>query len=139
MIGGKLVARGFSDHRTVPALTYAATVLLLCSTVAWLAVDSVERYASYQDALETLAKIESRSTVGTETNSASWPPGSPFLEGQTVTVASATLLQQVTGLITRVGGSVVSTEIEPQPTQQPKDNYLRVIATSDLEQGTLQR
>jgi general secretion pathway protein M len=138
MIGDKLVARVFSDHRAVSALAYAATIALLCSAIAWLSIDMVERYASYRDALETLAKFESRSPIGADAESESWPPGSPFLEGQTATVASATLLQQVTGVITRVGGSVVSTEVEAQAAQ-PKDNYLRVIATCDLEQPALQR
>ena len=68
----------------------------------------------------------------------SWPPGSPFLEGQTVTVASAALLQRIADTITRAGGTVASTEIQPQAAQS-KNGYVTAIANCELEQAALQQ
>ena len=66
------------------------------------------------------------------------PPGSPFLEGQTVTVASAALLQRMTSIITNAGGTVVSSEMVQQGAQS-KDGYVTAIANCELEQEALQR
>ena len=48
------------------------------------------------------------------------------------------LLQRVTGAITRAGGDVVSSEIVPQ-VPEAKDGYLRAIATCELDQTAFQQ
>ena len=48
------------------------------------------------------------------------------------------LLQRVTGAITRAGGDVVSSEIVPQG-PEAKDGYLRAIATCELDQTAFQQ
>ena len=138
MIAGNVVGRLLMHRQNLSALIYGATVTALGFLIVFLMLQMFERFRSYQNSEEAQARFERRAQFSGETESAPWPPGSPFLEGQTATVASATLLQQVTGAITRAGGSVVSSEVEAQGAQ-PKDSYLRVIATGDLEQGALQR
>ena len=64
--------------------------------------------------------------------------GSPFLEGATVTVAGAALLQRVTAAATRLGGNVLSSQIELQGTQA-KSGFLTIIASCDIEQSGLQQ
>ena len=55
-----------------------------------------------------------------------------------MTVASAMLLQRVSSAITAVGGSVVSSEVE-QRDAQSKDGYLKIVATCEIQQESLQR
>jgi general secretion pathway protein M len=138
MIADKFIGHLRWDRQTLSALIYAALVVLAGFAVVLSTIQMVERYRSYRETVEMLARFEERRLAGADTEAMPWPPGSPFLDGPSETVASATLMQLVTGAITRVGGSVVSTEVEPQAAQ-PKDQYLRVIATCDLEQGALQR
>ena len=63
--------------------------------------------------------------------------GSPFLEGATVTVAGAALLQRVTAAATRLGGNVLSSQVELQGTQA-KTGFLTIIVSCDIEQSGLQ-
>jgi general secretion pathway protein M len=66
------------------------------------------------------------------------PAGSPFLEGATVTVAGAALLQHVTTAVTKLGGNVLSSQIDLQGTQA-KSGFLTIIASCDIDQVGLQR
>ena len=66
------------------------------------------------------------------------PAGSSFLEGATVTVAGAALLQRVTAAVTKLGGSVLSSQIDLQGTQA-KTGFLTIIASCDIDQGGLQQ
>jgi general secretion pathway protein M len=64
--------------------------------------------------------------------------GSAFLEGSTVTIAGAALLQRVVGAVTRHGGSVSSSQLDLQSVQA-KDGFISVTASFDLEQPALQQ
>jgi general secretion pathway protein M len=59
------------------------------------------------------------------------------LEGQTVTVASAALLQRLTVAITSAGGQIVSSEVAPQG-ERSRDGFVSVIADCQLEEAALQ-
>jgi general secretion pathway protein M len=140
MIGGALIERLRLWRSSLSALSYAAIIGSLVLTIVLLLIHSLERYHTYQDSIETLARLEGRAQHASETEASAppWPSGSPVLEGQTATVASAMLLQQVTGAITRAGGTMVTTEVEAQAPQS-KTNYLKIVATCELEQVALQR
>ena len=64
--------------------------------------------------------------------------GSPFLEGATVTVAGASLLQHVTSAVTKLGGNVLSSQVDLQGTDS-KSGFLSIIANCDIDQDGLQR
>jgi len=66
------------------------------------------------------------------------PAGSPFLEGATVTVAGAVLLQRVTAAVTKFGGNVLSSQVDLQGTQA-KAGFLSVIASCEIDQPGLQQ
>ena len=67
-----------------------------------------------------------------------WPSGSPFLEGATVTVAGAALLQRVTAAVAKFGGNVLSSQVDLQGTQS-KTGFLTIIASCDIDQPGLQQ
>jgi general secretion pathway protein M len=64
--------------------------------------------------------------------------GSPFLEGATVTVAGAALLQRVTSTVTKLGGNVLSSQVDLQGTDS-KSGFLTIIANCDIDQSGLQQ
>jgi general secretion pathway protein M len=122
-------------------MSYVAVVLVLGVSSVFALVDGIERYDARNAALETLDRLGKHaqiSSAATDGLSELRPPGSSFLEGQTRTLASAALLQRVTGAITQAGGSVVSTEIEPFG-RQPNDGALKAIANFEIQQSSLQQ
>ncbi len=55
-----------------------------------------------------------------------------------MTVAGASLLQRVAGAVAKVGGSVLSSQVELQGTQA-KAGFVGVIASCELDQPALQK
>lgn len=65
-------------------------------------------------------------------------PGTPFLEGPTVTVAGANLLQRVAAAVGNVGGSVQSSQVDVSGAQM-KDGFVGLVVSCELEQPALQK
>ena len=72
-------------------------------------MDVFDRREAVAEAADTLSRLEGRSMGAPDTTGAT---GSPLIEGPTVTVAGATLLQRVAGAITKVGGNIVSSQVD---------------------------
>jgi general secretion pathway protein M len=141
MIALQHIDRYLARHPSLSAIVYVALVVALCLTTLFLLTDIVEHYRARNASLEMLSRLQERadaSPLNSRGTADSWPPGSPFLEGPTVTLASAALLQRITSAITRAGGAVVSSEVEPQG-MQSKDGHVRAVATCELEQAALQQ
>ena len=66
------------------------------------------------------------------------PTGSAYLEGATVTIAGATLLQRVAGAVVKFGGNVLSTQLDLQG-PQTRAGFLSMIASCEIEQAQLQQ
>ena len=141
MTTGPSLDRYLTAHPAVAAASYALFVAALIFA-AWTGIaDMIGRQQAVGAAEELLAQLEGRrapsfSAPGAPTSTA--PAGSPFLEGQTVTVAGAALLQRVAEAVTRAGGNVLSTQVELQDTQA-KGGFVSVIASCEVEQAALQR
>jgi general secretion pathway protein M len=131
--------RYLTRHPRVSALLYVALVIALFLIVFFALADVAARHRLLQNSVETLARLKAHvpRSASEPRTADSGPAGSPFLEGPTVTVASAALLQRITSAISRVGGSVVSSEVAPQGVHS-KDGYVRVIVTCEIEQSVLQ-
>ncbi len=128
------------QHPSVPALGYAGVVIALLMTVFTTGIDIVQRHRAVLESSELLARLEHRTSPSSASSArvtGDQPQGSPFLDGQTVTVASAALLQRVTDAISRAGGNVVSSEIAPQDSHSA-DGFVRISATCEIEQKALQ-
>jgi len=131
----KLLAR----YPAVAVTLYVAFVLVL-GVVAWLATaDFLDRRQAAAQAEELLTQLErGRQTAAAPNETADAPQGSPFLEGQTVTVAGAALLQRVAGAVTRVGGNVLSSQVDVKEAQQ-KAGLISMVASLELAQPDLQK
>jgi general secretion pathway protein M len=122
------------------ALGYVAAVVVLLF-VAWTGLaDILERRQAVAAASDLLAQLEGRrpSALTPGASASLVPTGSPFLEGQTLTVAGAALLQRVADAVTKVGGSVLSSQVDVQGVQA-KDGYVSVLASCELDYTALQR
>ena len=129
------VSRYIVHSPKLAGLFFLSLILAACLITLSMVTDAVEQYRARDASQDTLSRLEFASQRGT--NKAR-PPGSPFFKGQTSTLASAALLQRITSVISKAGGTVISTEVVQQGTQS-KDGYLTAIANCELEQDALQR
>jgi general secretion pathway protein M len=96
-----------------------------------------EDVASSAAMLEQLEGRKPASTPGQPAD-VSMPSGSAFLEGATVTVAGAALIQRVAGAVTKFGGNVLSTQVELKGTQS-KAGFINILASCEIDQAGLQQ
>jgi general secretion pathway protein M len=119
---------------------YIGVLVMLLFAVATSIVDLVGQRNEVASSATMLEQLEGRNPA-TPRNSSSdvtIPSGSPFLEGATVTIAGATLLQRVSGAVTKLGGSVLSTQLDLQGTQS-RTGFLSMIASCEVDQSELQK
>ncbi len=126
-------------HRSLAVLCYVVTVIGLAGII-WLALTSLQaRWVDLSSAKKLLDQIEGRRQPAAMSGESASAPvsGSPFLEGQTVTLAEAALQQRVGSAVKTAGGNVLSSQIEPRGGESKKD-FLTLIASCELDQQALQ-
>src|SRR5262249_27239927 len=95
-------------------------------------------YAAVEASREMLDLLEGRRpSRAAEHPTGPVPPGSPFLEGDTVTVAGAALQQRVASAVTRQRGDVLSSQVDLQGTQA-KHGFITLTVSLDVDQPGLQ-
>jgi len=123
----------------VVATAYAGLVLMLLAMITSSIADILSQRAAVAASQDMLEQLEGRKTPTAKGQSAdaAMPSGSPYLEGATVTVAGAALLARVAGAVTRLGGNVLSSQLDVQGTQA-KAGFVSMIASCELDQPALQ-
>ncbi len=121
-------------------LSYTAVLVVLLFAIASSLSDIFNERAEVAASTAMLEQFEGRRLLVARGEAAgiAAPAGSPFLEGATVTVAGAALLQRVTAAVTRLGGSVLSSQVDLQGAQAKAD-LLSVIASCEIDQPDLQK
>jgi len=122
------------------AALYLGAMILLLFVIGSSLTDILSQRADVAASAATLEQLEGRGPVaaGRRAPGIAGPSGSPFLEGATVTVAGAALLQHVTAAVTRFGGNVLSSQVDLQGTRS-KSGFLTVIVSCDIDQPSLQQ
>jgi general secretion pathway protein M len=140
MTNGQILDRYFSRYPKISVLLYGAIVIGAGLIVVFSLTDVIERYTALSGSQEMLARLNAvRFPSSTEPNvSAPGKTGSVLLEGQSLTVANAALLQRITSAITRATGTVISSEVEPQ-SSQPAQGDVKITVTCELQQENLQQ
>ena len=134
---------GFLDRLIVRApwtalAAYVALVFCL-GLVTWTSLISLqEHYAARDSAQALLDQIEGRGRLGARPVVQTAMPGSPFLEGQTVTVAGAALQQRIGAAVKSAGGNVLSSQIDLQGTDS-KRGFVSLTASCAVDQPALQQ
>jgi general secretion pathway protein M len=123
----------------VAATAYAALVIVLLAVATSSLIDMLSQRASVAAAAAMLEQLEGRKVpaAGGRSGDASAPSGSAFLEGATVTVAGAALLQRVASAVTKAGGSIQSSQLDLQG-PQAKTGFVSMVANCELDQSALQ-
>jgi general secretion pathway protein M len=131
--------RSFAASPILAAAAYAGLVFALLFMVVSSVVDILDQRAAVASAAAMLDQLEGRSTAASGRRSADvlMPSGSAFLEGATVTVAGAALLQRVAGAVTKLGGNVLSSQLDLQGTQS-KAGFVSMVASCEIDQPALQ-
>jgi general secretion pathway protein M len=121
------------------ATLYSGMMILLLFAIGGSLTDILGQRADVAASAAMLEQLEGRRPLASgQGPGATAPSASPFLEGTTVTVAGAALLQRVTAAVTKFGGSVQSSQVDLQGTQS-KSGFLTVVASYDIDQLGLQQ
>ena len=133
---GKVLAR-------VPGLAtvcYALVIVMPCYVAVASAIEAFGAFRSLRSEMETLERlkthVQSQNAGEREVDEGSGRR-SPFLEGQTPSVASAALLQRISSVISETGGNVLSSEINPQG-GDGRAGLIRGTVSFEVEQSLLQ-
>src|SRR6478609_7708355 len=122
------------------AAIYAALVVVLLFTVVTGIVDVIDQRREVASSSAMLEQLEGRrpAAVRGSSGDVTMPSGSAYLEGATVTVAGATLLQRVAGAVVKFGGNVLSTQLDLQGTAS-RTGFISMIASCEVDQLQLQQ
>jgi general secretion pathway protein M len=137
MSAGNIVTRTLTQSPLIAVVLYLAVLigLVTASAVAIAGIfDHQRALAQTSDLLEQMRGRKPRSTAALSVDH----PGTPFLEGPTVTVAGASLLQRVAAAIGNVGGTVQSSQVDVLGTQA-KDGFVGLVVSCEMEQPALQK
>ena len=133
------VFRYLNRYPAIAVASYIAAIGI-CIFVTWGALaDIPDRYGALAAATDMLDQIEGRKgAAGRALALGNLPSGSPFLEGHSVTIAGAGLQQRVSGAVTKIGGNVLSTQIDLS-TAQTKNGFISLIVSCEVKQTALQQ
>jgi general secretion pathway protein M len=122
------------------AVAYLALVVMLLFTLVTSIADITDERGEVAASAAMLEQLEGHRAAAKRgvPGDAAMPSGSAYLEGATVTIAGATLLQRVAGAVVKFGGNVLSTQLDVQNTSG-KPGFLSMIASCEIEQPQLQR
>jgi general secretion pathway protein M len=123
----------------IAGAVYGGLVVVLIVIAASSLIDLFNQRASVAATTAMLEQLEGRKPSAADKRSGETgaPSGSPFLEGATVTVAGAGLLQRVAAAVTKAGGNVLSSQLDVQG-PNAKAGFVSMVANCELEQAALQ-
>ena len=139
MSTGHAIIRTLTRSPLIAVVLYAVVIGGLLA-VAGIAVSSIfDRQRALAQTSDLLDQLQGRKARGSRTSPlAAEHPGTPFLEGPTVTVAGATLLQRVAAAVGNVGGTIQSSQVDVSGTQA-KDGFVGLLVSCEMEQPALQK
>ena len=128
-----------ASRQSLAALSYFAVVAGMIALLIWLVIDFFDRSSAVTIARERLAQIDSRARASQAASGADdlRATGSPFIEGETITVAGAALQQRVGAAVAKAGGAVLSSQIVVDG-PQAKDGFVSLTANVEIAQPGLQ-
>jgi general secretion pathway protein M len=130
----------FAASPWLAAIAYAALVFVLLFMVVTSIADMFGKRDDVVSSAAMLEQLDGRKPAAArgQATDVSMPSGSAFLEGATVTIAGAALIQRVAGAVTKFGGNVLSTQVELKGTQS-KAGFISILASCEIEQVGLQQ
>jgi len=128
-----IVERGLNYSPLVAATIYATVVGLLLVTTVYALVDIYSGTSALADTEALLERLQGRNAAPVADGAMN---GSPFLEGSSVTIAGATLLQRVAGAVTKAGGTIQSSQVDVAGSAS---GLVKLQISCEIAQADLQR
>ena len=122
-------------------IAYVVVAIAFITVTAMQIADIAERWNAVAAATDILSRLEGRGPSrprSADPTDISIVSGSPFVEGATVTVAGAALLQRLAGAVTRVRASILWTQVDLQGPLS-KQGFVAATVSCELEQPALQQ
>jgi general secretion pathway protein M len=139
MSGGNAITRALTSSPLIAVTLYAALGIGLVVTTGLSIADIVAHRQALAQTADLLDQLRGRKAgAGNAALSSTEHPGTPFLEGPTVTVAGANLLQRVAAAVSNAGGTVQSSQVDVSGAQT-KDGFVGLVVSCELEQPALQK
>ena len=132
-------AKHVTSSPVLAAAAYVGLVAVLLFTVVTSISDVIDQRSEVAASANMLEQLEGHRAASNlnAPGEAGMPAGSAYLEGATVTIAGATLLQRVASAVAKFGGNVLSTQLDVQsPSNKP--GFLSMVASCEIEQPQLQ-
>jgi general secretion pathway protein M len=123
---------------SVAVAAFVALAVILASITLSALGGLVAQRGALADASDILERLQERRNAPAAVGEApARPPGSPFLEGPTLTTAGAALMQRVAGAVEAADGRITSSGVDLGGTEAP-DGRVSVMANVELPRDRLQ-
>ena len=132
------IVRTLTRSPLIAVVLYVAVFGGLLATASLSISDILYHRQALAQAADLLDQLRGRKPRGDAAALAAEQRGTPFLEGPTVTVAGATLLQRVAAAVANVGGTVQSSQVDVLGTQA-RDGLVGLVVSCEMEQPALQK
>ncbi|MDI4659051.1 type II secretion system protein GspM [Xanthobacter autotrophicus] len=126
-----------SRQPLLAALGYLALVAVLLAVAGSAVGDLMDKRAAVAEAADALDRLQGRKPPRAGDGAEPWS-GAPVLEGPTVTVAGAVLMQRIAAAVERAGGRITSSRPELQGTPYGA-GFVAVAASLDIGEDALQK
>ncbi len=135
-----------STHRLVlgrrqasAVVTYVGLVVALLAISLLLVADLRDKAAEIAAAQMRLDQLSERSRPSLSSSIASnaGVSGSPFLDGQTITIAGAALQQRVEAAVAKAGGALMSSQVQLDG-PDAKNGFVGLTASMEVSQPAVQ-
>jgi len=137
MNAGNVITRTLSQSPLIAVVLYLAVLGGLASTSVVAIANIFDHQRALAQTSDLLDQLRGRKPRGPAQLSAEHP-GTPFLEGPTVTVAGAALLQRVAAAVSNAGGTIQSSQVDVLG-KEAKDGFVGLVVSCEMEQPALQK
>jgi general secretion pathway protein M len=138
MSSANAIARTLTRSPLIAVALYVAVFGALLATAVFAISDIAGHRERLSQTTDLLDQLRGRKPRADDAALAAGHPGTPFLEGPTVTVAGATLLQRVASAVASVGGTIQSSQVDVLGTQA-RDGLVGLVVSCEMEQPALQK
>jgi general secretion pathway protein M len=138
MTSGHGITHILTRSPLMAAVLYTAATGGLFATAGIAVSDMIGHQRALAQTSDLLDQLQGRKARSGDASAAAGHSGTPFLEGPTVTVAGATLLQRVAAAVGNVGGNMQSSQVDVTGSQA-KNGFVDLVISCEMEQPALQK
>jgi general secretion pathway protein M len=138
MSTAQTITRTLTRSPLIAVVLYLAVIGGLIATGGLAVANILDHQRALAQTSDLLDQLQGRRARAGASPLSAEHPGTPFLEGPTVTVAGATLLQRVAAAVGNVGGTIQSSQVDILGTQA-KDGFVGLLVSCEMEQPALQK